>query len=156
MMVRTVCLTTVFFLLSLSASAAQIMNLGFEQGMEGWTETDPNHKNGVLYVAHEPVGEDDVYYDLVGKKNDRTSDQANGIALDEVFSYEINAKGHTLETRILQNGAVIGQAIIDQSKSGYDVEKEYNYFKAGSYNQNHTGDPDDYAQTTFYELKAEH
>ena len=116
----------------------------------------PDHKNGVLYVAHEPVDEGDVYYDLVGKKSDRKTDQAGGIALDEVFSYEINAKGNSLTTRILQNGEVIGEAVIDQSKSGYDVEKEYSYFKAGTYNQNNTGDPEDYAQTTFYELKAEH
>ena len=116
----------------------------------------PNHENGVVYVAHEPVGEDDVYYDLVGKKKDRRNNPVDGIALNEVFSYEILAKGHTLETRIFQNGKVIGEAIIDQSKSGYDVAKEFNYFKAGTYNQNHTGDPDDYAQATFYELKAEH
>lgn len=116
----------------------------------------PDHKKGVIYVAHEPVGADDDYYDLVGNHKDRKTDPVDGIALNEVFSYEILARGHTLETRIFQDGIVIGEAIIDQSESGYDVAKEYNYFKAGTYNQNNTGAPDDYAQTTFYELKAEH
>ena len=116
----------------------------------------PHHERGIIYVSHEPVGQDDVYYDLVGKKSDRSLDPKGGIALDEVFSYEIKTKGHILETRIFKNGNVIGEVIIDQSKSVYDVAKEYNSFKAGTYNQNNTGDPKDYAQTTFYELKAEH
>ncbi len=116
----------------------------------------PNHERGIIYVSHEPVGKDDVHYDLVGKMDDRTRDPIDGIALNDVFSYEIKTKGHILETRIFQDGKVIGEAIIDQTDSGYDVAHEYNYFKAGTYNQNNTGDPDDYAQTTFYALKAEH
>jgi poly(beta-D-mannuronate) lyase len=37
-----------------------------------------------------------------------------------------------------------------------DVANDYMYFKAGAYNQNDSGDPDDFVQVTFYELKARH
>jgi poly(beta-D-mannuronate) lyase len=30
------------------------------------------------------------------------------------------------------------------------------YFKAGVYNQNRSGDPEDYVQATFYELENNH
>ena len=45
-----------------------------------------------------------------------------------------------------------GSASID----GYDVVDDYMYFKAGAYNQNSTGSPDDFVQVTFYELEASH
>jgi poly(beta-D-mannuronate) lyase len=42
------------------------------------------------------------------------------------------------------------------TNSGYDVEKDYMYFKAGVYNQNDSGDPQDYDQATFYSLENKH
>ncbi len=42
------------------------------------------------------------------------------------------------------------------SNSGYDVADDYMYFKAGVYNQNNTGDGDDYVQATFYALDVTH
>ena len=45
---------------------------------------------------------------------------------------------------------------IDMSASGYDVDKDYMYFKAGVYNQNDTGEADDFVQATFYELETRH
>ena len=45
---------------------------------------------------------------------------------------------------------------IDMSESGYDVDNDFMYFKAGVYIQDSTGDADDFAQATFYELEARH
>lgn len=42
------------------------------------------------------------------------------------------------------------------TNSGFDVSGQYMYFKAGVYNQNNSGDADDYAQATFYKLKKSH
>ncbi|WP_369450104.1 polysaccharide lyase family 7 protein [Algibacter lectus] len=45
---------------------------------------------------------------------------------------------------------------IDMVNSGYDKGGQYMYFKAGVYNQNNTGDADDYVQATFYSLEKSH
>jgi len=58
--------------------------------------------------------------------------------------------------RISQDDVVRAEQTIDMSNSGYDVIGDYMYFKAGVYNQNDTGDADDFVQATFYELDASH
>jgi poly(beta-D-mannuronate) lyase len=55
-----------------------------------------------------------------------------------------------------KNGVKLGSTTIDMTGSGYDVEDDYMYFKAGLYTQNHTGEPDDYDQATFYALENTH
>lgn len=57
---------------------------------------------------------------------------------------------------ITQDGKTLAKTSIDQTGSGYDVEREFMYFKAGVYNQNHTGDPVDYVKATFYKIEATH
>ena len=42
------------------------------------------------------------------------------------------------------------------TESGYDQFDDYMYFKAGVYNQNKTGRPNDYVQATFYKLDVSH
>ena len=116
----------------------------------------PDSKRGSLYVAHEPSGGDDIFVELLGRKTRVPEDPEDGIALDEKFSYEINAVGNALTVTISQNGKVRTQKTIDMSKSGYDVANDYMYFKAGVYNQNKSGDPEDYVQATFYELENSH
>lgn len=116
----------------------------------------PGHDLGSLYVAHEPSGGDDVFFDLLGSKSNRTNSPADGIALDEKFSYEISVKGNSLYVSISQSGETRAKVTIDMSESGYDVANDFMYFKAGAYNQNNTGDPEDYTQVTFYELEASH
>lgn len=116
----------------------------------------PGNERGSLYFAHEPRGEEDVYYGLLGSREDDAPDPTNGIGLGEKFSYKIVAFGHALEVTISQDGKVIGRNRVDMSESGYDDKNEYLYFKAGVYNQNRTGEADDYAQATFYELKNLH
>ena len=116
----------------------------------------PGHARGSLYVAHEPSGGDDIYFELIGSRSDSSPDPADGIALDERFSYEIRVEGNQLRVRITQGDAVRAERLIDMSDSGYDVDNDYMYFKAGVYNQNASGDPDDYVQATFYALENRH
>ena len=116
----------------------------------------PDNARGSLYAAHEISGGDDVFYDLLGSRKNDASDPPDGIALDEKFSYEIEARGNELHVAISREGVVLAQQTIDMSNSGYDVVDDYMYVKAGSYNQNSTGSPDDFVQVTFYELEASH
>ncbi|MEE4217765.1 MAG: polysaccharide lyase family 7 protein [Xanthomonadales bacterium] len=116
----------------------------------------PGNSRGSLYVAHEIADGDDVFYELLGSRLKNAADPEDGIALDEKFSYEITARGNSLYVSISQEGEMRAEVTIDMSKSGYDVANEYMYFKAGAYNQNNSGNPEDYAQVTFYELAASH
>ncbi len=116
----------------------------------------PDSQRGALYLAHEPSGGDDIYVELLGRKTRVPEDPEDGIALNEKFSYEIKAEGHSLTVTISQGGKVRAQKTIDMSASGYDVANDYMYFKAGVYNQNKSGDPEDYVQATFYELENSH
>jgi poly(beta-D-mannuronate) lyase len=116
----------------------------------------PDSQRGSLYVAHEPSGGDDIFVELLGRKTSTPEDPADGIALDEKFSYEIRAEGNLLTVTISQKDRMLAQKSIDMSASGYDVANDYMYFKAGVYNQNRSGDPEDYVQATFYELENNH
>lgn len=68
------------------------------------------------------------------------------LSATQVFAQEIVNPG-------FENG---WQGWTDGDASGYDVANEFMYFKAGAYNQNNSGNPEDYAQVTFYELAASH
>ena len=114
----------------------------------------PNRDTGTVYFAHENTNEgSDNYYDLVGGMTGIIDD---GIALGEVFSYRIEVVGNTMTVTLMREGKPDAVQVVDMSKSGYDVGGKYMYFKAGVYNQNRSGDPDDYIQATFYKIKATH
>lgn len=116
----------------------------------------PGNTRGAIYAAHEPIDRDDIFFDLIGSRKNDAPDAPNGIALDEKFSYEIETHGNLLRVSIIQDGAVRAEQTIDMSNSGYDVYEDYMYFKAGVYLQDSTGNADDFAQATFYELEASH
>jgi len=116
----------------------------------------PGNQRGSIYAAHEVAGGEDRWYDIIGSRANNATDPSNGIALNERFSYAIVAKGNTLGVVISQNNEVRGTAVIDMTDSGYDVADDYMYFKAGVYNQNNSGAPNDYVQATFYALDASH
>ena len=116
----------------------------------------PGNTRGSVYAAHEISGGDDIYFELIGSRNDSARDAPDGIALGEKFTYEIETQGNQLHVSISQDGVVRAEQTIDMSNSGYDVAKDYMYFKAGVYNQNSTGEADDFVQATFYELVASH
>lgn len=122
----------------------------------------PDNERGSIYAAHEPSGGDDIYYEIVGSRSNSAANPTAGPALDEIWSYEIIAVGNQL-TVIIRNGDLDGveldRAIIDMTTSGYDVADDFMYFKAGAYNQNldqDGGDPEDFAQVTFYALENTH
>ncbi len=116
----------------------------------------PGNTRGAIYAAHEPIDRDDNYFELIGERRNSAADPQDGIALDEKFSYAIETKGNLLHVSISQDGQLRAEQTIDMTDSGYDVANDYMYFKAGVYNQNNSGDPDDYVQATFYELDASH
>jgi hypothetical protein len=116
----------------------------------------PQNEKGAIYAAHEISGGDDQWHEILGSKSDTAENPVDGIALNEKFSYEIIAQGHELSVLISQQGVVLGSTTIDMTHSGYDVEDEYLYFKAGVYNQNDSGDPQDFDQATFYSLENRH
>ena len=109
-----------------------------------------------------------TYFPVLGPINsdldDAPSDDANpenGIALDEIFSYEIiqrDARIDVILRRGDETGPIIGHNYVDmrEQSSGYDVPQEWMYFKAGAYSQNNTGDGTDFDRVTFYRLEKSH
>ncbi|MGR3592366.1 MAG: polysaccharide lyase family 7 protein [Limimaricola soesokkakensis] len=127
----------------------------------------PGNKFGSIYFAHEAVGEDDVYVEMIGSRGNHAENPDDGIALDETFAYEIAVRGeerdgvvhpmlHVAITR--DDGSRVEAEPYDMSESGYSVADDFMYFKAGAYSQNNTSDrPDrDFDQVTFFELDVEH
>ncbi|WP_233998715.1 polysaccharide lyase family 7 protein [Microbulbifer pacificus] len=116
----------------------------------------PGNSKGSVYVAHEPKGGSDTWYDMIGSRSSSASNPADGIALNEKFSYEIKVVGHTLTVTISRAGKADVTQMVNMSNSGYDTSDQYHYFKAGVYNQNNTGSGSDYVQATFYALENSH
>ena len=116
----------------------------------------PGSKRGSFYLAHEPSDGDDIFIEYPGRKTINPKDPEDGIALDEKFSYGIRVEGNLLKVTISQKDKVLAQKSVDMSASGYGVANDYMYFKAGVYNQNKSGDSEDYVQATFYELENSH
>ena len=119
----------------------------------------PQNELGSVYVLHEiredMSGESDTGRSgddldevlLVGSRDDNASNPENGIALDELFSYEIINEGSIIEVVLRRgdfDGPEISRTSIDMAEvvddgvtgSGYDRNNEWMYFKAGAYTQN--------------------
>ena len=109
----------------------------------------PAEAKGRIYIASETTtGSTSYSTDIVSNKN------GGGIALGELFTYEIRLEGTRLQVDILRNrGATVDTYIksIDPAYAGENL-----YFKAGVYNQNNTGTTSDYVQATFYSLTHAH
>ncbi|MEP3351190.1 MAG: polysaccharide lyase family 7 protein [Marinomonas sp.] len=116
----------------------------------------PGNTLGSIYYAHEPRVNEEVYVEMIGSRSDRAENPKDGVALDEKFSYRIDVVGNKLTVAIMRPGKADIVKVTDMSDSGYDEGGQYMYFKAGVYNQNKSGEPDDYAQATFYDLKVMH
>ena len=118
----------------------------------------PNHSKGSIYFAHEPAnGNDEQWYELIGSRSDDASNPSDGIALNEKFSYVVDVQGEDMIITIKRDGKPdVVSDVIDMSDSGYSDGGQYLYFKAGVYNQNKSGDGDDYVQATFYSLYNSH
>jgi len=110
--------------------------------------------NGSIYFAHETESGSEYWYELIGSRSDSASNPTDGIALNEKFSYSIKVVGNDLTVTISREGKNDISKTVDMSNSNY--ANEYMYYKAGVYNQNKTGDGDDYVQATFYSLTNTH
>ena len=113
---------------------------------------------GSIYFAHEPTDGNgsEQWYEMIGTRSNSASNPADGIALDEKFSYTINVVGDTLTVTISREGKDDVIETVNMVNSGFNVGGQYMYFKAGIYHLNNSGDDDDYAQATFYALEKTH
>ena len=121
----------------------------------------PENELGFVYFAHEIRNSDDLYFPLLDHTRSDDENPAVGIALGEIFSYEIKQKGSRIDVVLRrgdQSGPIIGHNYVDMQErnSGYDVPEEWMYFKAGAYSQNRTGDGEDFDLVTFYALENAH
>lgn len=123
----------------------------------------PNHQKGSIYFAHEPRVGDEQWIDMIGNSlpnywnQDATpAEPEDGIELGEKFSYRINVTGNTLAVTLMRSGKEDIIKEVDMSESKFDEAGQYMYFKAGVYNQNKSGEPNDYVQATFYDLEVKH
>lgn len=120
---------------------------------------NPTDDFGCIYVTHEIRGGDDINFNIIG--DEACNSPSTGIALDQLFSYEITNEGEIVTVIVRdgdQDGDILGETSIDMESlsSGYDRSDEWMYFKAGAYSQNNTGDPDDGDIVTFYRLDNTH
>ncbi|MEJ6122404.1 polysaccharide lyase family 7 protein [Vibrio sp. 2-Bac 85] len=116
----------------------------------------PGHSKGAIYFAHEPRTGDEVWVEMIGSRSDNASEPSNGIELNEKFFYQIKAVGNNLTVTIMREDKAEVTASINMTNSGYDQAGQYMYFKAGVYNQNNTGENDEFVQATFYYLDNQH
>ena len=114
----------------------------------------PGHTKGSIYFAHEPTTGAEQWYDMIGSRDDGAPDPVDGVALGEKFSYEIKAIGNLLTVTIMRDGKDDVVQEVDMTNSGF--EDDWMYFKAGNYNQNNAGDPDEYAQVSFFAIDVTH
>ena len=114
----------------------------------------PGNTKGSIYFAHEPTTGPEQWYDMIGSRDNSAPDPVDGVALGEQFSYEIKAIGNLLTVTIMRDGLDDVVQEVDMTDSGF--ADDWMYFKAGNYNQNNAGDPDEYAQVAFFALDVEH
>ena len=122
----------------------------------------PQNDLGSIYFTHEIRDGDDLDdVNLVGSSSSNASNPSDGIALGELFSYEIINEGSIIEVVLRsgdRDGPVIGRASfdMDDEDSGYDRDDEWMYFKAGAYTQNNTGNSSDFDEVAIYRLDNTH
>ncbi|MGH8517516.1 MAG: polysaccharide lyase family 7 protein [Panacagrimonas sp.] len=105
----------------------------------------PGQRTGRIYAASETIGGSTRYSpDIVSSAGD------GGIPLGERFRYSIKLDRTRLDVLIYRADGRIHRwsTYIDARYLG-----RAQYFKAGVYNQNNTGDRSDYAQATFFALQ---
>ncbi|WP_211300998.1 polysaccharide lyase family 7 protein [Aliiruegeria haliotis] len=127
----------------------------------------PQNKYGSIYFAHDPETGKEVWVDVIGSRGDRIDNPDDGIALDEVFTYEIEVKGKPegdsiipmLHLKIIRDdGSEVAAEPFDMRDSGFSVEDEFMFFKAGAYTGNNTSpEPEtDFDRVIFYKLDYSH
>lgn len=116
----------------------------------------PGNTKGAIYFAHEINGGDDIWTNMVGSRSHTLADPEDGIELGEIFSYKISVEKDLLVVTLIRQGKPNITKTLDMSESGYHLSNQYMYFKLGVYNQNNTGDDNDFVQATFYHIDNTH
>lgn len=127
----------------------------------------PMNKFGSIYFAHDPEVGKETWVEVIGGRGNRIPNPDDGIALDEVFSYEIEVKGAPEGDKIIpmlhlkiirDDGSEIVAEPFDMRDSGFSVEDEFMFFKAGAYTGNNTSpQPEtDFDKVIFYKLDYSH
>ena len=124
----------------------------------------PRNKYGSIYFAHDPEVGKERWVEVIGSRGDKAANPENGIALDETFSYEIETKGKKEGDKIIpmlhlkiirDDGTEVVAEPFDMRDSGFSVEDEFMFFKAGAYSGNNTSPtPEtDFDKVIFYSLE---
>ncbi|MFW2589741.1 polysaccharide lyase family 7 protein [Sagittula sp. SSi028] len=127
----------------------------------------PQNKYGSIYFAHDPEVGKETWVNVIGDRGNRIANPDDGIALDEVFSYEIEVTGEPegdqiipmLHLKIIRDdGTEVVAEPFDMRDSGFSVEDEFMFFKAGAYTGNNTSPtPEtDFDRVIFYKLDVSH
>jgi hypothetical protein len=127
----------------------------------------PQNKYGSIYYAHEPATGREEWVEMIGTRADWAPNPDDGIALDEVFSYEIEVIGTPegdkiipmLHVKIIRDdGTEIVAQPFDMRNSGFNIEDEFMFFKAGAYSQNNSSPaPEtDFDRVSFFALDYDH
>lgn len=123
----------------------------------------PHHENGSIFFTHEPRDGDDTSYPLLGTnvpdyytQDGAVVEPTDGIKLGEKWGYQIKVVGNELTVTLRRDGKPDVVKVVDMTGSRYDAGGQYMYFKAGVYNQNKTGGPNERTTATFYDLKVTH
>ena len=116
----------------------------------------PGHDKGSIYIAHEPRTGAEAWIEMIGSRSDYANEPSDGIALNEKFFYQIKVVGNNLTVTIMREDKDEVTVSVDMTNSGYDQSGQYMYFKAGVYNQNNSGEEDEFVQATFYYLDNQH
>ncbi len=127
----------------------------------------PQNKYGSIYFAHDPEIGKETWVDVIGGRGDRIANPDDGIALDEVFSYEIEVKGEPEKGKtipmlylkiIRDDGTEVVAKPFDMRASGFSAEDEFMFFKAGAYTGNNSSpEPEtDFDRVIFYKLDYSH
>lgn len=116
----------------------------------------PNNTKGSIYFAHETQSGDEQWIEMVGSRSRTSADPEDGIELNEIFSYKISVEEDLLLVTLIRQGKPNITKSVDMSESGYNKADQYMYFKVGVYNQNNTGDKNDFVQATFYYFDNKH
>lgn len=114
----------------------------------------PGNVRGAVYFAYEPNIGDEQFIEMIGSRSDSASDPADGIGLNEAWSYKIDAHGNVLTVTVQRPNYPDVVATTDMTDGG--LADDWMYFKAGAYNQNNTGSEVDFAQVTFFAIKNTH
>lgn len=127
----------------------------------------PQNKFGSIYYAHEPATGKEQWIEVIGGRDNRLPNPDDGIALDEVFTYEIEVTGEPegdaiipmLHVKIIRDdGTEVVAEPFDMRDSGFSVEDDFMFFKAGAYSGNNSSpEPEtDFDRVIFYALEATH